>query len=100
MKPEIDSIFGVVPRYGRFWFDGNPVNHDPSNLSETQHLIPVHEEAADFYFFRKDSFKKYGKRVCGNSQIVEVSSIEGVDIDTIEDFIQAEALIKGGLVDL
>ncbi|MEM3091173.1 MAG: acylneuraminate cytidylyltransferase family protein [Candidatus Pacearchaeota archaeon] len=95
---QIDSLFGVVPRYGRFWFENRPVNHDPQKLVATQFLTPVYEEATDMYFFRKDSFKKYGKRICGNFMAFEVNEIESVDIDTLEDLVYAESLIKLGLV--
>lgn len=96
---DIDSLFGVTPHYNRFWYKGKPINHDPSVLLRTQDLIPVQEEA-DFYFFRKKSFKKYGRRICGNSRSLEVSKIEAVDIDDLEDFLYAETLIKNRLIDL
>lgn len=93
----LDSIFGVIPRHNRFWFKGKPVNHDISKLVRTQDLTPVNEEA-DVYFVRWSSFKKYRKRVCGKFKQLKISMIESVDIDTIEDFIMAEALIDAGLV--
>ena len=89
----IDSLLGVVPRYNRFWYENKPLNHDINNLVRTQDLVPVYEEA-DFYFVRKTSFKKYGKRVCGNIKTYEVQNTEAVDIDTLEDFVYAEALAK------
>ncbi len=91
----LDSVFGVVPRYNRFWYNSLPVNHDPENLVRTQDLMPVEEES-DFYFFRRESFLKYQKRVCGNHASVRVSDKESVDIDTLEDFLFAEALINSG----
>ena len=94
---ELDSVFGITPRYNRFWYGGKPVNHDTKKLIRTQDLTPVYEEA-DFYFFRRESFRKYGKRVCGNFQTIEVDRIEAVDIDCLEDLLYAEALIKSGLV--
>ncbi len=96
-NPSLDSVFGVAPRYNRFWYEGKPVNHDIHKLVRTQDLTPVYEEA-DFYFFRRDSFLKHKKRVCGNFQPLEVSRIEAVDIDNLEDLLYAEALIKSGLV--
>ena len=95
---ELDSLFGVVPRYNRFWFENQPVNHSLKNLIRTQDLIPVKEEAADFYLFKKNSFKKYKKRVCGKFGLLDVSKIEATDIDNLEDFIYAEALIKSGII--
>ncbi|MBR9706745.1 hypothetical protein GOV14_06940 [Candidatus Pacearchaeota archaeon] len=97
--PSIDSLIGIVPRQNRFWYKDKPINHDINNLIGTQSLIPVQEEA-DFYFIRKESFKKYAKRVCGNVKTVQVNDIEAVDIDTLTDFLFAEALLKQDLVNL
>ncbi|MBU3923545.1 MAG: hypothetical protein KJ592_01370 [Nanoarchaeota archaeon] len=89
----IDSLFGVVPIQNRLWFKNKPINHDIENLVGTQELIPVHEEA-DFYFIRKNSYKKYRHRICGNYKTVEVDDIEGVDIDTALDLHNAESILK------
>jgi CMP-N-acetylneuraminic acid synthetase len=86
-------LIGVIPKYNRFWFDGKPVNHDPSNLIGTQFLIPVYEEA-DFYFINMKSFKKYKTRVCGKIYNYEVSDIESVDIDTKYDLLIAKTVIE------
>jgi len=94
---KVDSLFGVIPKYNRFWYQGKPVNHNPKNLIRTQDLSPIYEEA-DFYFFKRNSFEKYEKRVCGNFKTLEVNKIEGIDIDNLEDLIYAESLIKLGLV--
>lgn len=93
----VDSLLGIVPIYNRCWFKGQPVNHDITKLIRTQDLTPTYQEA-DFYFFQKDSFKKYKKRVCGNLAFVEVDKVEGVDIDDLADFTYAESLIRAGLV--
>lgn len=93
----LDSVFGVKPIYNRFWFEGRPVNHDVKELKRTQNLTPVHEET-DVYFVRSESFRKYKKRVCGKFKHLEMNTVEAVDIDTIEDFVIAEAFIDAGLV--
>ena len=43
---------------------------------------------------------KYGKRVCGNIGQIEMDDVEATDLDDLVDFMRAEALIKGELVDL
>lgn len=96
-NPEIDSIHGVTPRYNRFWFKEHPVNHDPQKLQRTQDLIPVCEET-DFYFFKRNSFLKHKKRVCGNVVRIEVNAIEAIDIDTQLEFTIAEAIIDAGMI--
>ncbi|MEK6927745.1 MAG: hypothetical protein AABX11_04900 [Nanoarchaeota archaeon] len=93
----LDSVFGVVPRYNRFWMKEKPINHDTKFLIRTQDLTPVLEEA-DFYLFRRESFLKFNKRVSGIIETIPVSKVEGVDIDYLEDFIYAESLLAANLV--
>lgn len=94
----LDSAFGVVPIYDRFWFKGAPVNHDIKELKRTQDLEPVYKET-DIYFARKKSIMKYKKRICGNAKPFEVDAIEATDIDYLSDFLTAGALIDSGLTE-
>lgn len=96
-SPEVDSVLAVCPRYNRFWYQGKPVNHNPNRLARTQALEPVLEEA-DFYVFRRTSFLRLGRRAAGVSRVYSVDEIEAVDIDTVGDFLYAEALLKAKLV--
>jgi CMP-N-acetylneuraminic acid synthetase len=98
-EPEIDAVFGARPLYNRFWFAGRPVNHDPDRLQRTQELEPVYEES-DFYFFRKETFLHHGRRVAGRIRMIDVDPVEAVDIDTLQDFLHAEALIHAGVAQL
>ncbi|HLC77843.1 MAG TPA: acylneuraminate cytidylyltransferase family protein [Candidatus Nanoarchaeia archaeon] len=96
-KNNYDSLFGVVKRQNRFWFKSKPINHDLNKLLRTQDLTPVYEES-DLYFFKKSSFLKYKKRICGKYKAISVRKLESVDIDYPEDFVYAESLIKSKLV--
>ena len=95
--PSINSVIGVIERHNRFWHKGSPINHDINNLIRTQDLVPVYEESPDIYFFRRSSFIKYKRRVCEKVGFVIVDSIEGLDIDTINDFNLAETFLKLGI---
>jgi len=95
---ELDSILGVSPIYNRCWFNGKPINHDPEKLLRTQDLTPIYVETPDIYFVKKESFKKYKKRVCGNLKTLVVQPIEATDIDNLSDFINAESLLNSGIV--
>lgn len=92
-EPDVDSVFGVVPRHNRFWFQDRPVNHNPEKLVRTQELTPVFEES-DFYFFKKASFQKYKKRVCGITKTVKIDPVQALDVDTMKDFLEAEAILR------
>lgn len=97
-NPELDSVFGVLPIYNRLWFQGRPVNHDVQALKRTQDLPPVHEET-DVYFMRRDSLRKFGKRVCGKYGTFEMTKVESTDLDDLADFVRAEAYVDARLVD-
>ena len=87
------SCFGLYPVYDRFWMNNFPVNHNPSSLVGTQYMEPLMREAG-FYVFRKDSFLKEQSRITESFSTFLVDEKECIDIDTIEDFIYAEAIYK------
>jgi len=88
-----DSVLNLYPMYDRFWYQRIPVNHDPNSLVGTQYMDPILREAG-FYVFKKDVFLREQKRV--TSKFVEfiVDPDECIDIDTMQDFIYAEAYEK------
>jgi len=94
----LDSLFGVELSYNRFWFKKKPLNHNIKKLVRTQDLEPLLVESPDLYFFRKKSFKKYKKRVCGRKGILRVNPLECADIDNLKDFLFAELLLKKKIV--
>ena len=96
-EENVDACFGLYPVYDRFWQDNKPVNHNFKSLVGTQFMKPLMREAG-FYVFRRSSFMKEKSRICEKYTTFEVDSTECVDIDTLEDFALAEALVEKGLV--
>lgn len=92
-----DSLFTVTNWYKRFYFKGNPVNHDPKVLIPTQDLEPLLEENSVLYIFTKDSFQKNQLRIGENPVLFPMNMLEAVDIDYREEFVMAEALLKNNL---
>ena len=90
---ETTSCFGVYPVYDRFWMDNCPVNHNPTSLVGTQYMEPLMREAG-FYTFRKEAFLSEQSRITMSFSTFLVNERECIDIDTIEDFIYAEAIYK------
>ena len=82
-----DSLFTVNKVQTRFYReDGNPINHDPSNLIPTQNLEPWFEENSNLYIFTSDSFAKTNARI-GTKPFMFVSPlVESLDIDTPDDW--------------
>ena len=95
-----DSIFSVTKIQTRFYdINAKPINHDPNKLIRTQDLDPMYEENSCFFIFTKSSFKNSNnKRIGINPKLFEIDKVESVDIDTIDDFIIAEALYKSKLL--
>lgn len=90
---EVDSLFSVTRFQTRFYrADGSAVNHDPTNLIQTQDLEPWFEENSNLYIFSAASFAASNARI-GKKPILHVmEKTEAIDIDTLEDWTLAEAL--------
>ncbi|WP_075223263.1 acylneuraminate cytidylyltransferase family protein [Acuticoccus yangtzensis] len=90
-----DSLFAVTRWQTRFfWSDGRPVNHNPDELLPTQDLPPLLEENSNLYVFTKKSFDKRHHRIGTAPKMLMMDYIEAVDIDEIQHFDLAEALLE------
>lgn len=94
-KRNTDSLFSVTKQQTRF-YDKNavPINHDPENLIRTQDLEPWYEENSNLYLFTKESFNETGSRIGKNPIMFETSKMESIDIDDLDDFYIAEAILN------
>ena len=89
-----DSLFTVTKVQKRFYTsDFKPLNHDPTMLV-TQHLEPIFEENSCLYLFSSDSFFLANNRIGRKPAMFQLSQREAIDIDTPEDFVIAESIIK------
>ena len=89
---EYDSAFSAVALQDYLWMNGKPLNYDMKNIVRTQDLEPVYKETGSFFIFRKEVFTELGQRIGNKPYICEISQLEGVDIDTAEDFEFAQAV--------
>ena len=89
-----DSSFAVKRLQDFLWKDGHPLNYDLSHIPRTQDLPVIYEETSGFYIFRSEVLKKYHRRIGVNPYMVEISQIEGIDIDEEEDFMIADAVFN------
>ncbi len=94
MEKKFDSAFSVNKMQDFLWKDGKPFNYDLGDIPRTQDLEPIYKETSGFYIFRRDIMKNFRKRIGERPYIVEVSEIEGIDIDEEEDFIIADAIFN------
>lgn len=92
--PSKDSLFSVTRLQTRLWSeDGQPVNHDPSELIRTQDLAPVFEENSCIYIFSRQVFLDRNHRLGLRPLMYEIDRQESLDIDEELDFLIAEDLI-------
>lgn len=88
-----DSAFCAVKMQDFFWKGGKPMNFDAAHLPRSQDLEPIYRETSGIYVFTREVFGKYHRRVGRYPFIKTVSYKEAVDINTLEDFKLAEALL-------
>tara|TARA_R110000851_G_scaffold70199_1_gene156723 strand:- start:154 stop:384 length:231 start_codon:yes stop_codon:yes gene_type:complete len=72
---------------------GEPVNHNPNILIQTQDLDPLYEENSLFYGFTK-AIAESGKRVGKSPMLYETDQVESMDIDTEEDWSECLKIIQ------
>ena len=74
-----------------------PINHDNEVLEMTQNLPEILIENSNLFLFSRTSFKANKmSRVGKNPFAFRMSEMEGIDIDTIDDFILAELIYLHG----
>lgn len=81
-----DSAFTAHKLQKLLWCENKPLNFDATNIPRTQDLVPIYEEVSASYVFKKETFKKYNRRIGINPFICNVGLIESIDIDEYEDF--------------
>lgn len=94
---EYDSSFAAKKLQDFLWKDGKPFNYELNNIPRTQDLPAIYEETSGFYIYRKNVITELNRRIGDKPFIVEVSEIEGIDIDEAEDFTIADAIYNYGL---
>ena len=93
-SPASDSLFSVNRYQTRFYrADGSAVNHDPQNLIPTQDLEPWFEENSNLYLFSRDSFQTTNARIGANPLMFTTPKTESMDIDDLDDWSIAEAML-------
>jgi CMP-N-acetylneuraminic acid synthetase len=90
---DYDSAFSARRIQTFAWFDGEPINYDPTDVPRTQDIEPVFIETSAFFIFNKEVFTKYGRRIGFKPYIQEVSGLEATDIDEPEDFEYAKRFL-------
>jgi CMP-N-acetylneuraminic acid synthetase len=92
--PRNDSLFTVTRLQTRLWDrNGQPLNHDPTVLLQTQDLPPVYEENSCLYIFTRENLQRRHNRLGENPLMFEINADEAWDIDEELDFRIADFLM-------
>jgi CMP-N-acetylneuraminic acid synthetase len=97
-RPDVDSVYTVTAERCQFWFEGQPLNHDPAKYPRTQDCEPVYRECHQ-YFHRAETLKRLKQRHGPVSVPVGIDSIEALDLDYETDLRILEAVYQSGAVD-
>tara|TARA_R110000824_G_scaffold3379_2_gene15979 strand:- start:2223 stop:2870 length:648 start_codon:yes stop_codon:yes gene_type:complete len=90
LKEGYDSVQSCVEHHEFAYFNGLPVNFDPSVIQKTQNLPPVIMGNGAFFIFTKKTFNKNKNRSGSRPYFYPLSFKESIEIDTEEDFELAE----------
>lgn len=93
--PTFDSLFSATRLQTRLWDQSiHPINHDPTNLIQTQDLPPVYEENSCIYIFTQQNLLALRNRLGERPLMFEIDSAEAWDIDEELDFSITEFLMR------
>lgn len=87
-----DSALSVKKMQEFMWKNNLPFNYDPSRIPRTQDLEPFYIETCGMYIFTRDLIRNEKRRIGHYPFLVEVSQIEAIDINNLEDFLLADAI--------
>ena len=87
-----DSALAVSKLQEFLWRDNKPSNYNLEKIPRTQDLPEMYYETSGFYIFRKIVLQEFGRRIGFKPFLQEVSKIEAIDIDELEDFMIANAV--------
>jgi CMP-N-acetylneuraminic acid synthetase len=97
-QEKYDSLFSVTRRQTRLYDEeGSALNHDPSELIQTQDLPPVYEENSCIYLFSRANLVRHRHRIGRRPYMFEIDAAEAWDIDNELDFSICEFLLGRGL---
>lgn len=92
-----DSAFAAAKQQTFAWYQGQPLNYDPTEIPRTQTIDPVIVETSAFYIFRSELWREHRRRIGFHPYMAFTDRIESVDIDWPDDFALAEYIASAML---
>lgn len=95
--PACDSLFSVTRLQTRLYDQhGRAINHNPTELLQTQDLPPVYEENSCLYIFTRATLLEHHHRIGPRPKMFEINPAEAWDIDEELDFAICDFLMNRG----
>ena len=79
------------------WWQGKPLNYSLERIPRTQDLEAVYVETSAFFIFRREVWCNEHRRIGDKPYMAVTDRIESIDIDNVDDFLLAEAVVAAGL---
>ncbi len=93
--PTYDSLFSVTRLQTRLYDQhGRALNHNPTELIQTQDLPPVYEENSCLYLFTREGLVRRHHRIGKHPLMFEIPPAEAWDIDEELDFAICDFLMR------
>ena len=89
---EHDSALTVHKLQEFVWKDGRPMNYDLAAVPRSQDLDPLFIETTGLYIYTHDLITQRNARIGDKPYLIEVSSIESLDVNNPIDFDIADAV--------
>jgi CMP-N-acetylneuraminic acid synthetase len=89
LNKNYDSVFTATEEKTFCWLDGERINFNLPRI-QTQFLKPVFVETSGIYGYKKHVLDLGSRTSNDNFNIIKVSKLESIDIDTLDDFYFAE----------
>lgn len=86
----LDSVATVNVMKHHMWLDGKPLNYELDHQPNSQELPNIYAINWGLCLIQKEDLLKYKNVVGKNPEFVQLSDMEGMDIDTQLDFFVAE----------
>ena len=97
LEEGFDTVHSVTVKQDFAWLESfdNPINFNPEVVQRTQDLDKIYFSNGAFFIFTKKTFMKNLNRFGENNFLYEIDKVEGLEIDTMEDFEFAKTVYEG-----